>query len=150
MIDIETYITLKEEAKKRRHKAWEEYQKVCDIDEDILLSLVDLKGKYIKVDDNDGIKYIFVSQEFEAGWYGNEKYPSILLRGLGFMSYFSPYWDGNYVKWDTAIEAYIRFDNFEEDCSRITEITREEFNGAFEEMLTKMREQHMKWCDDTY
>lgn len=150
MIDLETYATLKEEAAERRHKAWEEYQKVCEVDEDILLDLVDLKGKYIKVADGDTITYIFVSQEFEAEWHGRSEYPAILLRGLGFVSAFSNYWDYNFVKWDTAMEAYIRFDQFEEDCSKITEITREEFNEAFEKMLTAMKTQHMDWCDDIY
>lgn len=150
MIDLETYATLKKEAEERRHKAWEEYQKVCDLDEDILLSLVDLKGKYIKMKDEDGLKYIFVSHEFEADWNGREEFPAILLRGLGFISSFSGYWDYTYAKWDMALETYIRFDNFEEDCSKITEITKEEFNEALAKMLEGIKKHHMEWCDDTY
>ena len=150
MIDIEVYQTLKEEAEERKQKAWEEYQKASDIDRDILLNLVALKGKYIKVEEDGEYKYIFVSHEFETLWYGRMGYPAILLRGLGFVSAFSDHWDYNYIKWDTAMEAYIRFDQFEEDCSKITEITKEEFNKAFREMITKVSEQHTEWCEDTY
>lgn len=46
MIDIETYHKLKKEAKEKSKKAWEEYQKVSDISSEIILQLIDLKGKY--------------------------------------------------------------------------------------------------------
>lgn len=63
MIDIEAYHKLKKEANEKSKKAWEEYQKASTIRSEVILKLVDLKGKYIKTTEGD---YLFVSEEFET------------------------------------------------------------------------------------
>ena len=147
MIDIETYRILKKEAREKSKKIWEEYQKVSKISSDILFKLVDLKGKYIKTEDGD---YLFVSEEFETTWQYGEGIPAILLRGLGFSYNYSPDWDTSYVNWDRDYQVWIRLDNeFESDLLKITEITKEEFNQAFDKMLEGMKYYHYN-CDKTY
>lgn len=148
MIDIETYHKLQEEAKEKSRKAWEEYQKVSEIKSDILLQLVDLRGKYIKTEEGD---YLFVSEEFETTWHHNDRIPAILLRGLGFSYSYSPYWDDCYSNWDRGYEIWIRLDQeFESDIRKITEITKEEFNQAFDKMLEGLKYHHYDNCNETY
>lgn len=148
MIDIETYHKLKKEAKEKSKKAWEEYQKVSDISSEIILQLIDLKGKYIKTGDGD---YLFVSEEFETEWHNITGIPAILLRGLGFSYSYTPYWDATYVNWDRGHQVWIRLDrDFETDVRKITEITKEEFNQAFDKMVEGLKYYHYDNCDETY
>lgn len=146
MIDIDTYYKLQEEAKEKSQKAWEEYQKASEIRSEILSKLVDLEGKYIKTEDGD---YLFVSEQFECEWNGHSDVPAIMLRGLGFKYSFTPYWDCTYVEWDRAYQVWIRLNerDFESDSKRITEITREEFNQAFDKMLEGMKYYHYDNCN---
>lgn len=145
MIDLETYQKLREEADKKSKTAWEEYQKASEIRSDILIKLVDLAGKYIKTKNGD---YLFVSEQFESDWYDRPETPAVMLRGLGFKYCFTPYWDATYVEWDRAYRVWIRLDrHFEDDVNEITEITKEEFNQAFDKMLEGMKYYHYDNCN---
>lgn len=148
MIDIEAYHKLKKEASEKSKKAWEEYQKVSTIRSEVILKLVDLKGKYIKTTEGD---YLFVSEEFETKWQYSSEIPAVLLRGLGFSYSYTPYWDDTYVNWDRGYQVWIRLDkDFESDARKITEITKEEFNQAFDKMLEGLKYYHYDNCSETY
>lgn len=44
---------------------------------------------------------------------------------------------------------YIRLNNdFETDINNVEEVTKEEFNKAFEDILSKIREEHYKFLED--
>lgn len=124
---------------KEKDKAYEafreEYDKVCKQFEAALLAEIPFMNKIIKVK-SDIPKYIKVREIFKSK-------NTIILRGYGFWSEFTPYNDATFASWDFMMEHEIFFSNIEEEIKEIEEITEVEFNNAFDAMLTSMKARHI-------
>ena len=110
-------------------------------------------------------KYNFVGKfiKFKTPLYGDDcfmyvyemfpvEHERMCIRGVSFEHEMSEYWDGSYFSWQTDCDKVIDIDQL----STIIEITEEEYNQVFEEILTKFLkhkkdyvDKHMKdWAED--
>lgn len=65
------------------------------------------------------------------------------------MEFVTDYSDDTYLNWCEDMSFYIRLNNdFETDINNVEEVTKEEFNKAFEDILSKIREEHYKFLED--
>lgn len=128
-----------EKLQKEKDKAYEafreEYDKVCKQFEEALLAEIPFVNKIIKIK-SDVPKYIKVRDV-----YKNKS--TIILRGYGFWSEFTPYADSTFVNWDFMMEHEMYFNSIEEELKNIVEITEVEFNNAFDAMLNSMKARHI-------
>lgn len=95
----------------------------------------DLINKFWKIKHWDHLYYMHV---FEFFRHGTDKY---IIRGHGFRSEFTPFWDACFMTWDRGEDITIR----QQDIKRymrenIQEITKEEFTEKFNEMLDTCKE----------
>lgn len=146
VINIDKYRKLKAELREDREVAWKAYQAVRDKERDLLNKLVDLNGKYLRVHDvGTAPTYLYVTDQFETKYFSTDM-PAIQVNGIGFRGTVTEYSDDTYLKWDEDMSFHIRLDNdFETDINNVEEITKEEFNAAFEDILSKVREEHYKF-----
>lgn len=139
-MEISEYKRLKEEYQQKANELWQAYIKASQVPPNLILEVVNFKGKYLCIDDDI---YLFVSEEFTSG-------ENIILRGLGFNFVFGPYIDTTCIAWDCQYEVALEIRRLEEEVSHVKEITKEEFNQAFENMMINLREYHYQNCDETY
>lgn len=149
VINIDEYRKLKVELREDREVAWKAYQAVRDKERDLLNELVDLDGKYLKVHGGGTAPmYLYVTDQFETKYFSAD-IPAIQVNGMGFRGTVTEYSDDTYLDWDEDMSFYIRLDNdFETDINSIEEITREEFNQAFEDIFSKIKKEHYKFLED--
>lgn len=149
VINIDEYRKLKVELREDREVAWKAYQAVRDKERDLLNELVNLNGKYLKVHDGGTAPmYLYVTDQFETKYFSTDR-PAIQVNGMGFRGTVTEYSDDTYLDWDEDMSFYIRLDNdFETDINNIEEITKEEFNQTFEDILSKIRTEHYKFLED--
>lgn len=128
----------------------EESSKLFDLAKDMKKKLInlDFKGKYIRYGDEFDSNPIYM----KVDWITEDKIRyarfdySYMFRGLGFFGEFTGYGDATEFDWSYWFEFYIYGDgkNFFKKVDKIEEITKEEFDEAFEEMLKSVREYHYK------
>lgn len=149
IINIDEYRKLKVELEIDRESTWKAYQAVRDKERDLLNGLIDLEGKYLKVYDPGNVPmYLFVTEQFESKYHSTD-IPAIQVVGMGFCGVVTDYSDDTYLNWCEDMSFYIRLNNdFETDINNVEEVTKEEFNKAFEDILSKIREEHYKFLED--
>jgi len=113
------------------------------------------EGKYLKIREMDSYKYLFCdSCHYTTNHYGKK---CIYLKGVGFYSDFGPYEDNNFVGFTTWEDIWMDLHQYElynklreqgredRDYYTITEITKEEYQNKFYNMITKLTETFEKW-----
>lgn len=111
-----------------------------------LLDIFNFEDKYIKI--NEDGRYIFMkcSEVFKHGDLSNR--PNIIIRGYGFHWAVTAYDDYTFCSWDAWFDHKILLEQSDEDIikdfSNISIITKEEFNRAFETMISQLIEYHEK------
>lgn len=110
-----------------------------------LSKLFDFEDKFIEITtDNGYIMYLYVDEQFYHSM-GITGHSCVVLRGQGFYSQFTDYKDATYAKWDQFCEYDININNLDKELENIKEITKEEYNKAFDDMIQQMITEHKEW-----
>jgi hypothetical protein len=129
---------LLEEKDKAYKEFREKYDKVRDRFNNRLLELLPYKGKIIKVTDFYGCPvYIKVRELFK---HSGDK---IIIRGYGFSSEFTEYADATWANWSFMKTHEFQIDDIEKEVKNITIIDEVEFSNAFNDMIEKMKQEHL-------
>ena len=72
----------------------------------------------------------------------------IVLRGQGFNYRYTFYSDNTYASWDQFYSHEIKIDNLDQELRNIKEISKEEYNEAFEKMIEGMIIEHKNYFND--
>lgn len=135
---LEEIKALLEEKDKAYKEFKEEYDKACDRFNNRLLELLPYKGKIIKVVYSLYVIpiYIKVREVFKHG-------DNIVIRGYGFSSEFTKYVDATWAGWDFMKSYEFRIEDIGEAINYITIIDEIEFSNAFNDMVEKMKQEHL-------
>ena len=141
------------ELQKQADETWDKYNELKDLIREKKKECVnlDFEGKFIKYDDGYG-RIIYMEVEWVVAdkiRHGDKDF-SYMFRGLGFDGEYTGYGDATNFTWDYWYEFYIYGDEkqFLDSIDKIEEITREEFNKAFDEQIEKVKEYHYKNKDN--
>ena len=125
----------------KRYQAYEscmeEYEKVREEFDKKLMELLPYEGKIIKIQANSIPRYIKVRDVFQHG-------DKIVIRGYGFKSEFTKYYDATFADWDFMQSHEFMLNNIGTEVEKIQIITDVEFDKAFNEMINNMRYNHLK------
>lgn len=122
------------------------FDKVKDKYNEALLDIFNFEDEYIKIKE-DG-RYIFMkcSEVFKHSDLSGRAI--LTIRGYGFHWAVTAYNDYTFCSWDAWMDHNILLeqsdDNIIKDFSNISIITKEEFNRAFEKMISELIEYHEK------
>lgn len=129
----------------------DEQHKVSSKIRELQLKLINLpyEGKYIKYIDVFDSTPIYMKVDWirDAPEKRDRKKPySYTFKGFGFFGEFTGHDDATDFDWSYWFEFNIsgNYNEFKEKISKIKEITKEEFDKAFELMLESMKEYHYK------
>lgn len=129
----------------------DEQHKVSSKIRELQLKLINLpyEGKYIKYIDVFDSTPIYMKVDWirDAPEKRDRKKPySYTFKGFGFFGEFTGHDDATDFDWSYWFEFNIsgNYNEFKEKISKIEEITKEEFDKAFELMLETMKEYHYK------
>lgn len=137
-------------AKLREEKdaLWDKYQEKADEIRDLQVAQLDMNFKFYKVktfsSDDTYSQYIFVTSSF----LGTDKYdrsPAYILNCFAFSGHVTDYMDMTYMRWDQLEQIYIKCENsrdLEDELSRFVEITKEEYNEAFNKLVQEVIKEH--------
>lgn len=118
---------------------WEKYYEIQQEIKEKFEKELDLIGKYVKIEDGT---HLHIEECFSTTHFDRKV---ILLRGLGFNCEFTEYRDANYCTWDLMQTYYIdmgeMFD-MKAELSKIKEITKEQFQEAFDNMISNVIDTH--------
>lgn len=143
MNKTEEYNRIVSNYKPLREKAWEEYQKILQQEQDSLIQMLDFKGKFIKIcGEYDIPKYMYVENSFKHQSASNN--PIFILRGQGFTGIVTEYADMTYMSWDQFFEHTIYINSLDKDIKEIEIISEEEYNEAFDKLLLEIKQEHYK------
>ena len=113
---------------------------------DALLDIFNFEGKYIKIKTDDTYMYMKCHEVFKYG--GLSEKAKLIIKGYGFYWVVTPYNDYTFSSWDACMEHSILLEEYDEDIitefNNISIITKEEFNKAFEKMISKINNYHNK------
>lgn len=125
--------------RKKFDKAKEKYNEA-------LLNIFNFEDKYIKIKIDDKYMYMKCSDVFKHGDLSGRA--NLIIRGYGFHWIITPYDDYTFSSWDAWIEHKILLEQYDEDIikefNNISIITKEEFNEAFEKMISDIIDYHNK------
>lgn len=156
---METNLTLKEKIEKLQRiqnrldkeyeKAIKKYRKMKAEVSDGFVEIFDFKDKFIKkldlFDDGD-YTYMYCTDVWKSKDFNGNVV--LRLRGNGFFWNISPYSDSTYNRWaewfDIEIKLDQSFSDLEKELKRITVITADEFDAAFNKMISEMSKRHKK------
>lgn len=134
------YKSIKEKFSKLKQELREKLYQLSQDESEELLNVVNFKGKYLHINETQNV-YLFVNEQFgHKDIYTNE--PILVLRGQGFSFEFTQYEDCTYSNWDQFFSHTIKIDNLDEALTHIKEITKEEYDKAFDKMVEKMIDEH--------
>ena len=123
-----------------RNNKYEEIRELNDkINEIEIGKYLDMVGKFYKVSEIDN-GYIYIYSVFRHG-KGKWGEPSVIIRGNYFSYEQTEYWDGSYFDW--ATDRDICIDNIYNDAYKFEEITREEYENAFNDYYEKLKPHFM-------
>lgn len=135
-------MTRLEELKIERAKKYQELSKIKEeIDHIELKKYMDMVGKFYRIN-NDEYIYVFTAFRNGEGRWGE---PSVILRGIYFYYVETEEWDGSEFRWLTDQDYTI--DNIYNDLNSYDEITKEEFQKAFDEYHAKVEKHSKKMLD---
>ena len=134
---------------KEREKLNEEQSEISEKIRTLELKLINLpwEGKYIKYVDTFDSTPIYMKvdwiRESPEKTRRNRQY-SYTFKGFGFFGEFTGYDDATQFEWSYWFEFDITGDlnDLKKKIEKIEEITKEEFNEAFELMIDTMKEYH--------
>lgn len=139
----EEYRNIKEKFSKLRQELKEKMYLLSQEESEELLKVINFKGKYLHINETQNV-YLYVNEQFgHKDIYTNE--PILVLRGQGFSSEFTQYEDCTYSNWDQFFSHTIKIDNLDEALTHIKEITKEEYDKAFDSMIKKMIDEHNRY-----
>jgi len=151
MKDREKIIKEIEELEDKFDSLSDEQHKVSSKIRELQLKLINLpyEGKYIKYIDVFDSTPIYMKVDWirDTPEKTDRKRPySYTFKGFGFFGEFTGYDDATDFDWSYWFEFNIsgNYNEFKEKISKIEEITKEEFDEAFELMLEAMKEYHYK------
>ena len=128
---------------KEKDEAYKEfrskYDEKCDEVNNKILELLPYEGKLIKVQDDNLYYiplYIRVREIFRHG-------DKIIIRGYGFSSEFTEYADATWADWSFMKTHKFQIDDIEKEVKNITIIDEIEFSNAFNDMVEKMKQEHL-------
>lgn len=154
---METNLTLKEKIEKLQRiqnrldkeyeKAIKKYRKMKAEVSDGFVEIFDFKDKFIKkldlFDDGD-YTYMYCTDVWKSKDFNGNVV--LRLRGNGFFWNVSPYSDSTYNRWaewfDIEIKLDQSFSDLEKELKRFTVITADEFDAAFNKMISEMSKRH--------
>lgn len=117
------------------HTTWKEYVNKCNQANEFLSNSLNLKGNYFKSNNT----YIYVTKCYI------DSRRIIILEGLKFYYNISSYIDDTAAYWDMHGQLNIALiDLFN---NKITSITKEEFNQAFNSMLESIKKEHYEFLE---
>ena len=129
----------------------DEQHKISSKIRELQLKLINLpyEGKYIRYIDTFDNTPIYMKVDWirDAPEKTDRKRPySYTFKGFGFFGEFTGHDDATDFDWSYWFEFNIsgNYNEFKEKISKIEEITKEEFDEAFEMMLEAMKEYHYK------
>lgn len=131
---------------KEYEKAIKKYRKMKAEVSDGFVEIFNFKDKFIKQLDmfDDGYTYMYCTDVWKSKDFNGNVV--LRLRGNGFFWNVSPYSDSTYNRWAEWFDIEIRLDqsssDLEKELKRFTVITAEEFDAAFNKMLSDMSKRH--------
>lgn len=137
------YLEYIKETEEEYEELRDKLSEISDNRRKVLEDSIDLLHKYIYIEERDS--YIYVSSIFK---HGNK----LIIRGYGFYYEFTKYDDATVAHWNWMFDHDIHLDSgytIEEQFKKIREITKEEFEHAFSEMMNGIKEHH-KYILDWY
>lgn len=150
-LDLSLKLKELEELENEKREKWnelhQEYDKVRIEYENKVQEVFNFKNKYILIDDTSwGYKTYMYCETVMKGknLSGN---PELLLRGYGFKWSITDYEDETYCNWDEMMEYNIDMSeqaNIQKQLAYIKELTTNEFNEAFYEMINDITCRHKK------
>lgn len=136
------YLEIKNKYTKLRDELRKQLTNLSEKEDKELSKLFDFKDKFVEITTNNGYAmYLYVEEQFYHSMV-IPGHPCVVLRGQGFYSQFTDYKDATYAKWDQFCEYDINIDNLDEELKNIKEITKEEYDDAFEDMIQQMITEH--------
>ena len=122
------------------------FDKAKEAYNEALLDVFNFEDKYIKIKRDSKYMYIKCSEVFKHSDLSGR--PNLIIRGYGFHWIITPYHDYTFSSWDAWIEHKILLEQSDDDIikefSNISIITKEEFDEAFEKMISDLIEYHEK------
>lgn len=152
-MDIKDKLNKIKELEQQKKAAWKEAIKIYDDLKDKLYKeieeIFDYKEKYLKIKTDDSFMYLFCDECFKTkDLSGNE---IILIRGYGFVWSITPYADSTYASYDQWMEHKLYIDEkweIEKEIQKISEISKEDFDKAFYQMIDELLSEHKKYMED--
>lgn len=141
---IEQLKQLEQELINARNKAFEEVDKLQESINTKLLEIFDFEKKFIKITDPiDDTQYTYMWCDWVAKGRGLSNEIEIWFRGYGFCSEITCYRDATWASWDEYKERrFLERDGYLRILKYITVITEEEFDTAFNDMISKVVKRH--------
>lgn len=134
---------------KEYEKAIKKYRKMKAEVSDGFVEIFNFKDKFIKqldIFDDGDYTYMYCTDVWKSKDFNGNIV--LRLRGNGFFWNVSPYSDSTYNRWAEWLDIEIRLDqsssDLEKELKRFTVITAEEFDDAFNKMLSDMSKRHKK------
>lgn len=113
------------------------YDKALDFAAKVKHNETDYNKKYVKVTsdyDDDDVTYLYVARSSICKEYGTSGDYGVLLSGMGFDWFYSPYEDATSAHFTWWKDIHVKLDKI----NTIKEITEDEFKSKFKEMKDGM------------
>lgn len=141
---LERINELQNQLKIERQKAFEQYEKIRSEINSEYRSILDYELKYIKLRDHideNSYTYIFCHYvHIGNNLSGSEE---VTFAGYGFRYSLTDYEDDTWLQWDERIEQkYFTYLGYDTILKYITVITEQEFNEAFQTMMSDVCQRH--------
>jgi hypothetical protein len=138
-----------------KSKEWEKlrkkYQKYVEEYNEKVKDLCDFEGKFLKIEDEENYRYSYLycnTVMLTTDLSGNRV---IKLRGYGFTYIITRHEDDTFCNWDQFFEHKIYIEetfDYEKEFNKISYSSKEEFNQAFNNMLTDIKTEHEEYMKD--
>lgn len=147
---IEQLKQLEHELDIARKKAYEEVDNLQKNIRDKILEIFNFEGKFIRISDPiDDTQYTYMFCDWVSRGRGLSNEIEIWFRGYGFCSEITQYKDATWASWDEMKERhFLERDGYLKILKYITVITEEEFDTAFNDMISKVVKRHKENMDE--
>lgn len=126
--------------KELRNEAWNNYRDVCKREEEEILSVINFKGKCLRIYDplNETYYYLRVHDQIACPYHGDERKAGLRLEGLGFESDKGSSLMSIWFLVDSTYTYEIDLSNLSKELDNIKEISEEEFKSIFLDLKEKL------------
>lgn len=143
---MEEYKKIREKYSSLRMELHEKQNALYNEEREELAKLVNFKDKYLFISDGLHVKYLYVDEQFNHQDILTKE-PIIILRGQGFNYLYTSYCDDTFASWDQFYSHEIKIDNLDQELRNIKEISKEEYDEAFEKMIEGMIIEHKNYFE---